>query len=578
MDAQPKQAVGEIGSLQGFTNDLIGIQALAAVWVGCEPFQIAGTLLDVLVRVLQLDFAYARMGDSTGDPPVEVVRLARRGDQSVQPREVGRALDSWLAGKSYTTPFVVPNPVGEGEVSIGIFRFGLQDGIGVLVAGSRRPEFPAMTDTLLLQVAANQAAVGLQEARILSAQRRASQELERRVVERTGQLAATNEELRKEIIERKRAEEALRASEERFRRYFELGLIGMAITSPTKGCVEVNDELCRILGYEREELLKKSWAEMTHPDDLAADVERFNRVVTGEIDGYTIDKRWIRKDGRVIHTIMAAQCVRRPGGSVDYFVGLVQDVTERKLGEQALRQAQEELAHVARVTSMGELAASIAHEVNQPLAAVVANGHACARWLAVDTPNVGEAVEAAQRVVRDANRAAEVVARIRAFVKRGALQRAVLDLDEVTREVIGMAQGEISARGVLLSVAPAAGLPLVLGDRIQLQQVILNLVMNAVEAMSTVRDRLRTLEMAVVRHGADALCVSVRDSGVGLDPAHRDRVFDAFHTTKPEGMGMGLAISRSIVEAHGGRLWATANRRAGETFQFTVPLVAPAAS
>jgi PAS domain S-box-containing protein len=369
------------------------------------------------------------------------------------------------------------------------------------------------------------------------------------------------------ITARKRREAALRTSEERFRRYFDLGLIGMAITSPSKGCVEVNDELCRMLGYERAELLRMPWTDITHPDDIAADVANFNRVLAGEIGGYSMDKRWIRKDGRVIDTIMSAKCVRRADGSVDYFVGLVQDITERKL----LHKLQGELAHVARVATLGELAASIAHEVNQPLAAVVTNGHAALRWLAATPPDLDEATETLGRLVRDANRAAEVIARIRTFLKQDGPRVAVMDLDKVIAEVITMVAGEISAHGVSLFVQPAAGLPPAAADRIQLQQVILNLVMNAIEAMSTVTERPRTLEIEVGRHD-DALLFAVRDSGVGLPPGQVDLIFDAFHTSKPSGMGMGLAISRSIVEAHGGRLWATSNEGPGATFQFTLPL------
>jgi PAS domain S-box-containing protein len=510
-----------------------------------------------------------------------------------------------------------------------------------------------------------------------------------------------------QLIQRKRAEEALRVSEERFRRYFDLGLIGMAITSPSKGCVEVNDELCRMLGYERDELLQKSWVDLTHPDDLAADESQFARVMAGEIDGYTLDKRWIRADGRVMHSIMAAKCVRRDNGTVDFFVGLVQDITTRKfaveqlaeserrfrllaesiphhvwsfrpdpvavmerstlgywnrrlmdytgLSEEELRQGgwsalhpddvervrsawqvaralgtdyhteqrvrgrdgryrrfvshgvpvkdaqgrpvewfgtdsdvedrrqaeeaqhrlQAELAHVARVTTLGEMAASIAHEINQPLAAMVANGHACAHWLEATPPKLGEVAAIVRHMVRDANRAAEVIQRIRSFLQRGGGERTAVDLAAVVSAVVAMAQTEIRARNVSLRVIAAKGLPPVLADRTQLQQVVLNLIMNAIEAMSAVADRPRTLEIAVRRHDADMLRVSVCDSGEGIAPEHRDRIFVAFHTTKPDGMGMGLSIARSIVEAHGGVLWATPNDDHGETFVFTLPVAPP---
>jgi C4-dicarboxylate-specific signal transduction histidine kinase len=257
---------------------------------------------------------------------------------------------------------------------------------------------------------------------------------------------------------------------------------------------------------------------------------------------------------------------------VEYLVGLVQDITARKRTEESLQKAQADLAHIARIATMGEMASSIAHELNQPLAAVVANASACARWLATQPPNLPEANEAVARIVRDGKRASEVIARIRAFVRRRESQKSLLALDEVMREALGMVAAVLRGHGVSLGVSTAAHLQPVMADRVQVQQVILNFVMNAVEAME--RSAERTLAVGVDIYGAGALRVWVRDSGVGLDPAHRDRIFDAFYTTKPNGMGMGLAISRSIVEAHGGRLWATPNDGPGETFQFTLPVPA----
>jgi signal transduction histidine kinase len=220
---------------------------------------------------------------------------------------------------------------------------------------------------------------------------------------------------------------------------------------------------------------------------------------------------------------------------------------------------------------MGELAASIAHEVNQPLTAIITNANACARWLGATPPNLGEANAAMDRLVRDAKRAAAVLAGIRSFLKRQPAQRTKLDLNELIVEVMAMMHGKMRASGVSSSLVPVSGLAMVNGDRVQLQQVMLNLVMNSIEAMALTTQGVRRLQIDVDFARRDELRVSVRDSGIGLTFEHRSRIFDAFHTTKPHGMGMGLAISRSIIEAHGGRLWLAPKQGPGETFQFTLP-------
>jgi C4-dicarboxylate-specific signal transduction histidine kinase len=246
-------------------------------------------------------------------------------------------------------------------------------------------------------------------------------------------------------------------------------------------------------------------------------------------------------------------------------------ITRTRRAAEASRQAQADLAHASRVMTMGELTTSIAHEVNQPLAGIVTNAGACLRWLAGDPPNLEEAREAARRIIRDGNRASEVIARIRALARKAETEKQPMDLNEAVEEVLALTEGEVRRNGVLLRRERAADLPPVLGDRVQLQQVVLNLVMNGIEAMSTTRDRPRLLKVKTQRVDGDHACVTVQDSGVGLAPNDAEHIFEAFYSTKRSGMGMGLSISRSIVENHGGRLYALPSDGTGATFQFTVP-------
>jgi C4-dicarboxylate-specific signal transduction histidine kinase len=244
--------------------------------------------------------------------------------------------------------------------------------------------------------------------------------------------------------------------------------------------------------------------------------------------------------------------------------------TLRERGE-TLQKVQTELAHVSRVMTLGELTASIAHEVNQPLAAIVTNSNACLRWLGGVQPNFGEARQAVERIIKDSYRASEVISRIRTLVKKTPPRNDVVDLNEVIVEVLALAQSETRRSHVSLKQELAAGLPPVCGDRVQLQQVILNLIINGLEAIVKSRESERELSISSGKDESNNLIVAVRDSGQGLDPANLERVFDAFFTTKADGMGMGLAISRTIVESHGGRLWATPNSPHGAVFQFTLP-------
>jgi C4-dicarboxylate-specific signal transduction histidine kinase len=262
--------------------------------------------------------------------------------------------------------------------------------------------------------------------------------------------------------------------------------------------------------------------------------------------------------------------LRDERGNIVKWYGTMTDIEDRMRAEEALRKANADLAHITRVITMGEFAASIAHEVSQPLAAVVTNAEACLRWLAGSAPNVEKACEAVGRVVRDGKRAAEVIAQIRALCRKSGIKRQRLDMNAAIEEVLALAQGEARTKRVALRTDLATRLPAVLGDRVQLQQVVLNLIMNGLEAMSSVQDRPRELVIRTQEGEDDRVVVTVQDTGIGLDPKITEQMFDAFYTTKGEGMGMGLSISRSIVQDHGGRLWVTTNEGPGATFQFTL--------
>jgi C4-dicarboxylate-specific signal transduction histidine kinase len=267
---------------------------------------------------------------------------------------------------------------------------------------------------------------------------------------------------------------------------------------------------------------------------------------------------------------MVAHSIRDEDGRLEY-IGAVQDVTARRLSEQALGKAQSELAHVTRATALSALTASIAHEVNQPLSGIMTNASTCLRMLATDPPDVEGARETARRTIRDGNRASDVIARVRAlFTKKEPAIQAV-DLNAVTREVMALSLSDLHRNHVVLQSELAKDLPTVTGDRVQLQQVILNLLRNASDAMADVHDRPRQLLVRTEREAGDHVRVSVRDVGEGVDPQNMDKLLDAFYTTKTDGMGIGLSISRSIIERHHGCLWAQANDGPGATFSFSVP-------
>ncbi len=364
----------------------------------------------------------------------------------------------------------------------------------------------------------------------------------------------------------------LQEREAKIRRLVDANIIGVIIADLDGAIIEANDAFLDMLSYSRDDLLsgRLRWATVTPVEWHAATERAIAQIrATGRCDTY--EKEYIRKDGRRVPALVGGAAFEDKRSQS---VSFVLDLSERKRAEEDLQRAHAELAHISRVMTVGELTASIAHEVTQPLAAIVTNGDACVRLLATDVPNLNETRAAVGSIIRDARRAAEVVAHVRGLLKRSDVDRAPLDLGQVIRDVLVLVRPAVATHRIVLRTSLPDDLPPVLGDRTQLQQVVLNLLTNAIEAMRDVADRRRELVISARRHdvGPDAgVVVAVQDAGVGFEEASLDRLFEALYTTKPDGLGMGLSISRSIILSHGGRLWATSNADHGATFQFVLP-------
>ncbi|MGA8491925.1 MAG: PAS domain S-box protein [Terriglobales bacterium] len=705
MEVQPELTSGEVKHLQRCITDLISLLALPAIWSGGDPSQVLHTLLDALMRMLRLDLVSVRLTDPVAEAPVEIVRLAEPRRPMPSAHEICEALSQCFKNDSRKWPPLLRNLMGEGDVSIVPLPLGSQGELGEIVAAAERPDFPRQTEALLLSVAANQASIGLQEAQLLSHQKRVASELDQRVAQRTAELATANEELKKELAERRLVEERLGQEERELKRS---EIRKAAIVDAALDCIVTIDHEGRItefnpaaehtFGYRRDEVLGKHLADTIIPPSLRekhrqgfdrylatgqarvlgkriemtavrADGSEFplelaiTRIplegppsFTGYLRDITERKRaerelrrseaflaeaqhlsrigsfswrvptdeitWseqlyrifqIDRDAQVTFELISTRIhpedlsvfqehiersrrdgsdvqlefrLQMPDGAVKYvhvaahlrgdpgqleYIGAVQDVTERRSSEEALSKARSELSHVARVTSLGALTASIAHEVNQPLSGIVTNASTCLRMLAADPPNVDGARETARRTIRDGNRASEVVSRLRSLYGKKDPTIESVDLNEAAREVLALSSSELQKNRVILRPELAHDLPRVAGDRVQLQQVILNLLRNASDAMSTIDDRPRDLLIRTEPDDHDRVRLSVRDVGIGFEPQARDKLFEAFYTTKNEGMGIGLSVSRSIIERHHGRLWAMPNSGPGVTFSFSIP-------
>ena len=372
-----------------------------------------------------------------------------------------------------------------------------------------------------------------------------------------------------DIEDRKRAEDALRRSQAYLTEAQTLSQTGSFGWNVSSGEVSWSDETFRIFEWDPASFRPSvdSIVQRIHPEDVDRVRQEFDRAAK-DGTGVDLEHRLRMPDGSVKYVHVFAHGVRDSSGQRE-FVGAVMDVTASKQAQEALRQAQATLAHFTRVTTVGEMAASIAHDVNQPIAAAVTNSNTCLRWLMRDPPNVDEAREAAARSVKDATRAADIIKRIRLMFKKGAPQEELVDVNEAVGEIIVLLRNEADRYSVSIRTDLAADLPKVRVDPVQLQQVFMNLMLNGIEAMKDV-NAARELTIKSERADNSHLLISVSDTGVGLAPEQADQIFNAFVTTKPDGTGMGLAISRSIVESHGGRLWATTNSGPGATFHFTL--------
>jgi PAS domain S-box-containing protein len=449
-----------------------------------------------------------------------------------------------------------------------------------------RPATPLAEEGLLVPFYVNGKAVGTVWA-IAHNDRRKFDAEDLRLLERLGRFAsaayqavASIDDLKFQIAEREKAETAVRelatGLQSKIRCLVNSNIIGICIWDVEGRIIEANEAFLHIVGYGRGDLAsgRLRWTELTPSEWREADEQALSELAANGICK-PFEKEYFRKDGSRVPVLVGAALLEERR---DEDVAFVLDLTERKRAEAQAREserryheAQMELAHANRVATMGQLTASIAHEVKQPIAATISNAQAGLRWLIREPPDLEEVRQALACIAKDGKRAGDVVGRIRDLIQKAPPRRDRFDLNGAIREVIELTRSEAMKNGVLVQTELTDNLPLIDGDRVQLQQVMLNLIVNAVEAMSGLTEGPRELLISAGKAEMGGVLVTVRDSGPGLAPAALERLFEAFYTTKPNGLGMGLSICRSIIEAHHGRLWATANSPDGAVFQFTLP-------
>ena len=528
------EALSDPTELRRCMRDLLALSALPAILKSYDPRQIADSVAAALVSMLDSEFAYISLRGTRDDPLIEIARTDKRGAVDSLD-EIRAVLPEILLIPSSEQTLAVADPNGGGTVSIAVAPIGF-GGDAAIVVGSRRPDFPTAAERLLLGIAANEATIALQRWQA-------------------------------------ETEERIRQTEQELRLVIDT-IPALVWSALPDGSVDfVNQRLLEYTGLPLEAVKGWGWTAAWHPEDRATLMEEW-RAALAAGEPFTKEARVRRADGEYRWFLWRTVPRRDELGNIATWYGTISDVEDRKRAEEAeeeLQQARADLAHLTRVSTLGELTSSIAHEVNQPLAAVIINAGIGLRVLAAQQPKLEEAREAFALIIKDGNRASEVINRIRALVKKAPPRKDRLDINEIILDVIALTRGEVLRNGVSLQTRLAKDLPLIQGDRIQLQQVILNLIINAIEAMSGVSEGPREMLVGSGKDDSDGVLVAVRDSGVGLDAEGLAHLFDAFYTTKPDGLGMGLAISRSIIEAHGGRLWATPNAPRGLDLQLTLP-------
>jgi PAS domain S-box-containing protein len=682
--------VDEVVQLRRRLNELASIMALPSVWAGGGPRPICSTLADALLGTLELAFVFIRLNETGGTPLIEMIRTAEAIRPSFQIQDV-EGVPAAAGGEAGPTgPLLTRVKVRGSEFSVLISLLGDEGEIGIVVAGSESREFPDEPERLLLNVAASQAVLGLQRARLLNEQKPVTRDLDDRVAPRAREFAAADEQLQRqdrearlivdnfpgmvallsptgeieminrqlsdyfgqtleqlklwgtndtvhpedlphvievfsrsittgtpyEILQRfkradgvycwfqnrsfpvrdtrgnidrwcvlltdidsqKRAEEALRERELNLRQITET-IPEMLWSATPEGSVDYcNGRLLEFTGFTPAGVQGTGWVKLVHPDDVEHTIEAWNHCVkTG--DPYRVEVRTIHaSDDTYRWCVARALPLTDSEGRIVKWHGTLVDMHDWKVAQEELRSTQAELARAMRVMAMGELTASIAHEVNQPLAAIITNANICLRMLSTTPANIDGARESALRTLRDGNRASDVITRVRSLFDRKQIANEPIDLNEVAREVIALQLDELQKSRVTVRHEFEENLPMMRGDRVQIQQVILNLVRNASEAMKDLTGRARVMIVRTECGDADEVRLVVKDVGSGFEPGATDRLFEPFYTTKIDGMGIGLSLSRSIVEAHQGRMWAEANDGPGATFAFSIPVATEADS